>query len=663
MPVNRRYDFSIKGFGFLLARGQGVGRAWQRTGRADTPGQRSATDAEYGVLPDELDHPEVWNDWSGGFGYPYRDPANPNTYHWAQDFECRFPHQLIHCQQPQLLPAFYASMNTNVYRFYDGVIPTNVGGTAGEIVVGVKGGRAWFDPTGLNTIGSMFAPAADYSWNLNLSGRSAIFGAATYIGAQSGNFLRRASSDGAMSLASMPGLHFVVGGNRLWRAHGALGREFLLQSCAAGADPMVAANWSATIAIGNQWMPISDLETLEDQVFAGLPNGLYAGDSSGTFVNIMGNTQFQTNPDNFRDLDIYQSGIAAPYAGGIVLYRQSDYTALVEDIGPTNASSRSPISGRFRALKDYGNWLFAGRWTGSQSYLMAGRPGSNGWQWHNLQKLPHVAAIGRIHFDGVTTNSAGQEINTRCWVACDPNLALTAPLYVWPIPSQDGNPLASNSLFTPNYCSTARIDLGAVDWGAPGTLKIFRSVEMWADNLKWNPQFCDVYYTVDNGERKYLGKMTKSPKDTLYFPGNEGLPRVEGSFVTGQSIELSLESFTGSAAITPVYRSIILRGALQPRSVDLITAVVRIGDNLRDRQGGAMRSGATQLDELRALGDPDRDGLQAHELIDLAGATQWVKVLGRVEEQEAYQQGNDNPEIAATVRMAVLSFTTNPILT
>lgn len=653
MPVNRKWDFSIAGKGFILARGQGVGRAWQRTGRSDSPGQRSATDAEYGVLPDELDHPEVWDDWSGGFGDAYRE-AGANRYHWAENFETRFPKQLVHCQQPQLLPALYASQNTNVYRLYDGVIPTSVGGTRGEITVAAKGYRAWFQPTGFNTIGSMFTVGCDYTHTVNFVGRTAVFGDFTYMGVQSGNFLQRASADGAMSLGPMPGKHFVVGGNRLWRAHGAVGKEFLLQSCAAGA--MATANWSATIAIGNQWMPISDLETLEDQVFAGLPNGLYTGDSSGTFVNVMGNTQFQTHPDNFRDLDIYQSGIAAPYAGGIVWYRSSGYTAEVADIGPTNSSSRSPITGRFRALKDYGNWLFAGRWTGSQSYLMAGRPGSNGWQWHNLQKLPHVAAIGRIHFDGITTNSAGQEIGTRCWVACDLDLALTAPLYVWPIPSQDGNPLASNSLFTPIYVGSARIDLGQTDWGAPSTLKRYRSVDVYAENVGSGAGSWDMFFGIDGAECSYWVGDSQTAvvignKRTVYFD-----PNVTSGPLTGYSIELSLRSWCYSTNLSPVYRAIVLRGALLPKSVDMITAVVRIADGLRDRQGAEMRSGATMLQELRDMGNPQKQERIPYQLIDLAGATSYVKVLGRVEESESYQQGEDTPEIAAVLRMAVLSF-------
>jgi hypothetical protein len=191
------------------------------------------------------------------------------------------------------------------------------------------------------------------------------------------------------------------------------------------------------------------------------------------------------------------------------------------------------------------------------------------------------------------------------------------------------------------------MDLGAVDWGAPGTPKVFRSVEVWADALASGAQYGDLYYDVDrSGSWTLLGRAQTSPKTTLYFPAGEG------TWVSGQSIELSLRSFTASAAYTPVYRSIILRGALRPKSVDIISAVVRIADNVADREGITMRPGATMLAELRdmaALDSPVR-------LVDLAGGNAWVNVLQPVSEQETYQKGDENPEIAATIKLAVTTF-------
>lgn len=652
MPVQRRYDFQIAGKGFLLARGQYKGRAWQRTGRSDTPGVRSQTDAQFGVLPDELDHPEVWNDWSGGYGHPYRE-TGANSYHWAENFDTRFPHQVVHAQQPQLLPSnIYSCANVDIMRICD--LPKFGDTKRTSIRAGALQGRVTFNPTGQATLASAFMWIVGSEALLQYTGRMASFGSHNFWGTASGGFYRLnlGGSGGDIATTSLPGLHFVVAGGRLWRAHGAPGYEFRLQSLAAGQDALVAANWSATLAVGGGFEHINDVQALSDQVFCGMPNGLYAGDQSGTFVNLVGDMRIGRHDDNFRDLQVYEGGIVGQYSGGILWYRPSGLSAEIYEIGPASSSDKSPIRGRFRALATVGPWLYAGLWTGSQSYLMAGRPGPQGWAWHNMQRLPHIAAVGRLHFDSVTIPS-GQttEIGTHAWAACEPSITLTAPLYVWSVPRQDGNPLAADTLFTPNYIGSARIDLGMVNWGAPATPKIFRTVELESANLASGAQWCNIYYTVDaESTRHLLGTTARSPHDTLFFSSGEG------SFVTGHAIELSLESFTASAQITPVYRTVILRGALQPRSVDMITAIVRVGDSLRDRMQGEMRSGATMLQELRDFANPDTNGLQAHQLIDLMGAVNYVKVLAPVEETETYQQGEENPEIAATVRMAVLEF-------
>lgn len=218
------------------------------------------------------------------------------------------------------------------------------------------------------------------------------------------------------------------------------------------------------------------------------------------------------------------------------------------------------------------------------------------------------------------------------------------------IPSQNGSPLADDGVFSANYCGSARIDLGSTDWGAPTTPKVFRSVEIWADNLQSGYRYCDIYYTIDaSTSTAYLGRAQDSPRTTLYFPSSTNY------FATGQAIDLSLRSgIVGTNyALTPIYRSIVLRGQLRPRAVETITAVVRITDNLPDRRGTPMRTGPVMLAELRTLAEQTK----AAYLVDLAGATNWVSVLSPIDENENYQQGEVNPEVAATIRMAVLTFT------
>jgi hypothetical protein len=648
MPVQRRFDFQLAGKGFLLARGQFKGRAWDRTGRADTPGQRTQVDAKFGVLPDELDHPEVWDDWSGGFGHAYRRPDEPNTYHWSENFDARFPRQLVHCQAPRELAG------EATYQVHDiCVIPLQ-----SAVDVTVPPGEMTVLGFGHNTIRSYLAKgiasigtSTDYSGaDLHFGSRAALTATWLFVPVTSatGFLLRTMEAMFSYSQTTLPGVAFSITGQQVWRAH----RGNLVQAVNIGVSPASTSNWTATLAIGSDRTGINDVVELEDQLFSGKPDGLYAGDQSGSFANI--NPGITHHQEDYRDLAVFNGAVVGVVGDEICETMLTDYGAIITPIGPYAAkTNRSDVRGRFRTVTGLTRWLYSGLWTGSASYILAGTKQNNGYVWHTQQKLPSVA-VNKLRFDGATQWVSAQgtiyDFPQRMWMTTDTALAGSSPLLFWPVPSFNDNPLLNDPVFSANYIGSARIDLGAVDWGAPGTPKVYRACEVWANNLASAAQWCDVYYTVDSGTRTKLGTVAKSPKDTLYFSAGEG------SFVTGQSIELSLESFTASAGVTPVYRSLVLRGALQPRSVDTITAVVRIADNLADRQGHPMRSGATMLQELRDLGNPDQQGLQAHQLIDLAGATSYVKVLGRIGEQETYQQGEDSPEIAATVKLAVLDY-------
>ncbi len=663
MPAGMAGDFLLDGKPFLLQRGlPGGGRAWRRTGISDAPSRRNTADTQYGNLPDEVDHPEVWNDWSGGAGHAYRTPDNPNTYHWGENVETRFPGQLVHAQQLQLLPARYASTNLNVDDFLDVPLPgvARPPAGAGAVLAVGRGFVVSYAPTGLNTAGSAFDRIYEATGGgaLAFRGRPATFGSFTYVGNNDGSGFYQRGHDGLTYTLSnvLPGKFFQNTGNRLWRFHGVN----LAQNCAAGADPLISANWSATYNIGNGEAAVESAIDLGGNIFAGLAEGLFQGDFSGTFVNVTPDLRFQRHPDNCRDLAAYQNTIVAPHVGGVYEFYASSTQAEAREIGPgARVTARSPVRGRARAVRSLGPWVYAGLWTGSQSYLLAGRDASDGlpYVWHIQQRLPHVAKVRRIHVDGITTPSGGgaangsintTEIPNRLWVATDASTAVTgtAPLYYAPVPRGHDNPLADPT-FTANYCGSARIDFGSTDWGSPGTPKVFRALEVWADALLTGAQYADVYYAIDNGSRTYLGRAQTSPKTTLFFPAGDGL------FQTGQQIALSVESYTASFNVSPVYRSFVLRGALRPGAAKTITAAVRLADNLQDRTGNQMRPGALMLQELRDMAD----GATPRKLIDLTGAANWVAVLQPVEEVEVWQEGVDEPELAATVKMAVLTFT------
>jgi hypothetical protein len=665
MPVGLAGDFLLGDKPFLLVRGGSSGpRSWRKTGQSDSTARRLAESQGYGALPDEQDHPEVWNDWSGGYGYAYRSPDAPNTYHWGENIDARFPGQLVHAQAPRMLPSGTASFNTNVEYFLD-LTRNTVGGVgpykepaagSGDLLLIGRGFIERLTPV----TESSFAAFGVTNDTFVYSGRPATYGTHYYVGrVGAGQFAQgHQVNPTSISTGSLPANAFVTAGNRMWRAFGGAlgGRSTKLQSIAVDDTNLVlsAGNYSATLNVGDGSSAIKDMIELGEQLFVGMNTGLYAGDQSGTFYNVLSELRNQVHEDNCRDLAVYNGQVIVPHFTGLYAYQPSDATAIVREIGPAGkTSNKSPVRGYVRAVRNLGPWLYAGLWTGSQSYLLAGREAPNGqpWVWHTLQRLPHVARVHRIHFDGITTNSANNALlPNRAWIATDATTALngTAPVYYWPIPANNDNPILEALPFSANYTGSARIDLGSTDWGAPATPKVWRSVEVWAENLASGAIYGDVYYTVDSGTRTLLGRVQDSPRSILYFPTEDA----GGSFVTGQSIALSLESFTGSVNTTPVYRSLVLRGALRARSSSVIEARVRVADDLQDRNGTPMRPAAVMLQELRAMAD----GATPRRLVDLAGATSWVAVLPPIEETELWQEGVDTPEIVAGVRMAVLDF-------
>lgn len=665
MAHDRPYDFTLNGKGYLLWRfGPGQGRAWSRKGQSDTAALRSADEAKYGRLEDEIEFAAVYNDFSGGSGFAYRNSDRPGTTHWSENFDVRYPNQAVHCQQMQLLPAAaYASTNINTEYLVDVPLPgvTSPPAGAGAVLALGKGYIASYTPTNLTTnVGSMFNRIYEASAPAIAFGRKpAVFGSYTYIGNLNGtSFLRRGHDGLAYSSGpNQPAQVFLNSGDRLnffWQDAGGVHTRSIAQGVAG--DMMATGNYSATINVGPGHLPPLDAIDRDRQVFVGMANGLHAGDTSGTFVNVLPDMSAQSHSENARSLTVYNTEIQVPHIGGLWSFHPSTFLSEAREEGPLNRGDRSPLHGRLTSVTALGPWLYAGLWTGSQSYIMVGRDGipsfpEQGRKWMPMQRLPHTARVSRIHFDGITSASGGREIPQRMWVATDASLAGTAPLYVTPVPRGNDNPLAPDPTFTANYVGSARIDFGRDNRGAPATLKVFRMAEVRADFLASGSNYADLFYSIDGGNRTYLGRAQNSPRSELWFSG------LNGNFTTGQDIEISLESYTASQNVSPVYYEVIVRGTLRPRMVDEITAVVRVADGMADRRGVPMRPAAQILDEMRALATSTSPA----RMSDLTGAGAWVLIRPNLEEVEAYQQGSDYPEIQLTAKMAVLDFTGNTL--
>jgi len=666
MPRDKQYDFSIDDGesvkGFLLWRfaDDQNARAWTRRQLADTATQRSQEDLKFSRLPDELEFAATYNDFSGGFGFAYRTLDHPDGIHWSENMDVRFPNQAVHCQNLQLLPqAQYASTNINADWFIDVPLPgvNFPPDGAGAVLAVGKGYIASYTPTHLSTIGSMFDRIYEASGGalFEFGHRPATFGSYTYIPNLMGTSFHRRGHNG-LTYTLGPNQQaevFLNSGDRLsflWRDTGGCHYRTIAQGVAN--DMMATANYSATLNVGPGFLRPLDAIDRDRQVFVGMANGLHAGDVSGTFVNVLPEISQAQHQHNGRDLAVYNGEIQVPHIAGMWSFKPSNFVATARETSPANRGDRSPIHGHFHAVTALGPWVYGGLKTASTSYILAGRDLADGTRrWNVMQRTPHFAEITRIHFDGITSASNGLGISTRMWVGT--TTGATSPLYVSPIPLGNDNPLGSDPLFTANYIGSARIDFGRDDRGAPLSAKTYRVCEVRADNLLSGYRYGDVFYTIDGGTRTYLGRAQESPVSRLFFPG------VNGQFVSGQDLEVSLESYTASTNISPVYYEVIVRGTLRPRTVDEITAIIHVADDMRDRRGNPMPPAAEQMASLRALAQT----ANPVRLDALGGDNAWVLIQPNIQENEAYQVGEQTPQLQVTARMAVLEFTGNSVST
>lgn len=159
--------------------------------------------------------------------------------------------------------------------------------------------------------------------------------------------------------------HFALVIDRLWRATA----TNQVGNIASGDNPLTLANWSAGIAIGDNSIGITDLNVLGQRVLVSKPEGLFPGDASAQFNNVLPSTGPLTDPDNGKntlvtgevvfypmpfvnDLIRWQDGVR-PYNVGLEKYLEA-----LQITGTSTALPESPSS-KILAMAAQGQYLWA----------------------------------------------------------------------------------------------------------------------------------------------------------------------------------------------------------------------------------------------------------------------------------------------------------------
>jgi len=194
------------------------------------------------------------------------------------------------------------------------------------------------------------------------------------------------------------------------------------------------------------------------------------------------------------------------------------------------------------------------------------------------------------------------------------------------------------------YAATGSLYYSAHSWNAPATVKMWKSIEIQADNLG-RMQYLTVNYRVDGGAWVELGDAKVSPSTSL---------GITPSGVAGEEIEIRLDFVQLSEQTPIIVRGVIARGIERPSTTDIISAVVRCADKLPLRTAGyCPRTGATILSELKALAYYPT----SVTLVDPVGSERQVVVIPPVTEQAEYAQtGEMSRELLINLQMAVVDF-------
>ena len=110
--------------------------------------------------------------------------------------------------------------------------------------------------------------------------------------------------------------YFAVVQDRLWRST----NSNEVSNIAAAANPNTLANWSAAITVGDDDIPITDLNSYGEQLAVSKEDGLYLGDVNAIFPNVLPQIVSRRDGDNGKNTVSIGSYIYYIYRGGILRY-------------------------------------------------------------------------------------------------------------------------------------------------------------------------------------------------------------------------------------------------------------------------------------------------------------------------------------------------------
>lgn len=599
------YDILIDGKGYMLARADQLGRsgrAWQVELQGASIAQEPPGAARWGNQPASIELPVVWSTAHLGYGEDRQQTVG--RYHYAVGMDARFPGMILPGPEATVVSTGLADPVTKF---------AEIGGSllflAGRYVKRFTSAGAIADERDLGS-GMSGVDMEVFNGNLYVG-----------LGFGSGAYIHRRTAAGTWSQDDdvLRG-HMVVLSDRLWASSGTA------EVKSVAADPMTAADWSAGYKIGDPGAAITALAAVGDLLYIGKEEGLFALDATGVAAQLTPELRPWGGSENCRGMRPWHGALWVPHRRGLYRYEDLGDTGFhVTSAQPGREAVDNPVRGQVTALAGDDHWLYAALWTGSDSYILAGRETAEGMIWHPILFLAGRQCLA-LHISGLWSSP-------RLFFGAGPDVGYII------LPRQADNPLSDPDC---RYATSGRFYYASHDSGVPATTKLYKSIEVHAEGLDaYN--WIDVYLALDDGQWQYAGRADRSPVSMLPLD-----PRG----LAGKRLRIRLNYHLQASTSRFRVLDVVARAAERPELVAVVAAVIRCADRL-PTNGPELcpRTGAEMAAELRALAELHR----SVTLVDPAGGTRQVLVLGPVQEQEVEQEGRLAQELLLTVRMAVFS--------
>lgn len=613
------YDIELNGKGYMLARQDQLGRgarSWNVEAQGYSNVSLTSEESRYASQPPQVETVMVWESFHRGYGDELQRAIG--RYNYSENVDCRFPNQIL--PGPKLYAIYVGgSISLKPSKFIEHA--DKLFFTADRYVYEVN--FATSEAVAVDDLGAThYAQDMDvFNDNLYVTG-----GTKPHKRDGSGTWTALTSEDWA---------HFCVANGQLYAQRystidGLYSGNYIM-GCVN--DPDVAADWTAPYRVGDPATNITAMGAMGDLVYVGKTDGLHALDASGIGPILTPEMRPYRHDNNCVGMKAWHGAWYVPHLRGLLRYTDLGSSGFaVASVGPGRNVAENPIHGVVTAIAGDDRWLYIALYLGSNtSCILAGREATSEEEdsgpmvWHPILKTNRY--INTMHITGLTTPP-------RLFFGYDLAIAYII------LPQNIDNPRGDTGC---RYATGGSLYLSAHDLQAPVTKKVFRSIEVQADNLS-TTNYVTVYYKIDDAATwTSAGTIKAGPQGTL---------ELSTTGVSGYKIGVRLDWTQGSDSLPVIVKRVAVKASERPDTVDVITATVRLSDNLPLRTAGTCpRTAAAMQAELLALAEL----AQSVTLRDPAGTSYKVLVQAPVTRQEAAQTGHDPLELVATVRMSVWS--------